>query len=60
MLFMLCLGAQNLQERHQLKIGIGTTAPLPTGFIVGLSIISGIISGGSTTALLIKTREANR
>jgi len=50
---MLCLGAQNLNERHSLKLVETTTAPLPTGFLIGVSIILGVISGGSTAAVLL-------
>ena len=53
LLVMLCLGAQNLNERHSLKLGIAKTAPLPTGFLVGISIIIGVVSGGATAALLL-------
>jgi len=36
-----------------LNLGIGQTAPLPTGFIVGVSAVLGVLSGGSLAALLI-------
>ena len=57
LLLMLCLGAQNLNSRHELQLGNAKTAPLPAGFLVGVSIIVGVFSGGSTTALLIPTTE---
>ncbi|WP_320667209.1 hypothetical protein [Prochlorococcus sp. MIT 1307] len=57
LLLMLCLGAQNLNSRHTVKLGKATTAPLPSGFIVGVSIIAGVISGGSAAAVLIPTRR---
>ncbi len=50
---ILCLGAQNLSDRKRLNIGTGETVALPTGFIVGVSLIVGVISGGSSAALLI-------
>ncbi len=53
LLAMLCLGSQNLKDRHPLKLGVATTAPFPTGFIVGISLIIGVITGGTTTALII-------
>ncbi len=53
LLLALCLGAQNLSERRVLNLGIGQTAPLPTGFIVGVSAVLGVLSGGSLAALLI-------
>ena len=52
LLLMLCLGAQNLSNRHALKIANATTAPLPSGFIVGISIVLGVISGGSIATLI--------
>ncbi len=55
LLIILCLGSQNLNDRHKVNLGIGITAPLPTGFLIGTSIAIGIISGGCTTALLIPT-----
>ena len=54
LLLMLCLGAQNLNSRHTLKVGSLTTAPLPSGFLIGISVVLGVISGGSTAAVLIK------
>ncbi|MGC6483167.1 MAG: hypothetical protein ACON4T_06345 [Synechococcus sp.] len=53
LLIVLCLGAQNLRERPELNLGIGQTAPLPAGFIVGVSTVLGVLSGGSVAALLI-------
>ena len=57
LLLMLCLGAQNLSDRHTLKLGKATTAPLPSGFIIGVSIIIGVISGGSAAAVLVPPRR---
>ena len=51
LLLVLCLGAQNLNDRHRLNLGIGQSAPLPSGFIVGVSLALGIVSGGSLVAL---------
>ena len=56
-LVVLCLGAQNLSERYRLKLGIGTTAPLPAGFIVGVSTVLGVISGGSLAVVLMPNSE---
>ena len=53
LLVVLCLGAQNLSERYRLKLGVGTTAPLPAGFIVGVSTVLGVISGGSIAVVLM-------
>jgi uncharacterized integral membrane protein len=56
----LCLGAQNLDERVSLKLGFSRSAPLPTGFVIGLAVVLGVISGGSTTALLLPMEEQRR
>ena len=52
LLFVLCLGSQNLNNRISLKLGVGKTAPLPSGFVVGISIVLGFIGGGFTSALI--------
>ena len=52
LLLMLCLGSQNLNQRQALNLGVGTSAELPTGFVVGIAVICGVLSGGSTAALL--------
>ena len=57
LLLLLCLGAQNLDQRASLNLGIGRTRDLPTGFLVGVALVIGVISGGSTTALLLPRRE---
>ena len=53
LLVVLCLGAQNLTDRHSLRLGDATSAELPSGFLVGMSIVLGVISGGTTAALLL-------
>ena len=57
LLFTLCLGSQNLNDRHEINLGITKTAPLPSGFIVGLSLVTGVVSGGMITALLIPRKK---
>lgn len=57
LLLVLCLGAQNLNERHELNLGFGRTAPLPSGFLVGVSLVIGVLSGGSLAAVLMPPRE---
>lgn len=52
LLLMLCLGSQNLNQREALNLVVGKSAELPTGFVVGIAVICGVLSGGSTTALL--------
>jgi len=53
LLLILCLGAQNLDRRIQLNLGTGRTAPLPVGFVVGVALVIGVISGGCSAALLM-------
>ena len=57
LLAMLCLGAQNLDQRERLNLGFGKTDPLPSGFLVGLALAVGVISGGSSVALLLPGRD---
>lgn len=52
LLLLLCLGAQNLDKRTQLNLIVGRSAPLPVGFVVGLALVIGVISGGCSAALL--------
>ena len=58
LLVVLCLGAQNLSDRHSLRLGDAKSAELPTGFLVGMSIVAGVISGGITAALLLPKPRA--
>ncbi len=53
LLVILCLGSQNLNQRASLNLGFGRTAELPTGFLLGVALVIGVISGGTTTALLL-------
>ena len=53
LLLLLCLGAQNLQDRHALQLGRQRSVPLPTGFLVGIALVIGVISGGTSTAILL-------
>ena len=52
LLLILCLGSQNLNDRKNINIMFGETAPLPTGFVIGISIIIGVISGSTGGAIL--------
>ncbi|MFM9073237.1 MAG: hypothetical protein ACKOOC_07550, partial [Cyanobium sp.] len=47
-----CLGAQNLSDRPTLQLGFGRTAPLPSGFLLGVALAAGLLSGGSAAAVL--------
>lgn len=57
LLLLLCLGAQNLDQRPRLWLGRGSTAPLPAGFLVGVALVAGVISGGCAAALLLPARR---
>jgi hypothetical protein len=57
LLLLLCLGAQNLEDRPSLSLGVGRMAPLPSGFLVGVALVLGVISGGSSVALLAPRRQ---
>ncbi|MXW39674.1 MAG: hypothetical protein F4Z75_00660 [Synechococcus sp. SB0668_bin_15] len=56
MLLSLSLGAQNLErssERLSLDLGFGhNTVPLPSGVIIGLGLIAGLVAGSSASALV--------
>jgi hypothetical protein len=60
LLLILCLGAQNLEQRATLNLGFGRTAQLPTGFLMGVALAIGVISGGATTALLLPRNVQGR
>jgi uncharacterized integral membrane protein len=60
LLLILCLGAQNLEQRASLNLGFGRTAQLPTGFLMGVALAIGVISGGATTALLLPRNVQGR
>ncbi len=47
-----CLGAQNLSDRPSLQLGVGRTAPLPSGFVLGLALAAGLFSGGAAAVAL--------
>lgn len=46
-----CLGAQNLNDRPVLRLGVAQTAPLPSGFLVAMALAAGLFSGGSAVAV---------
>ncbi|MEB3317314.1 MAG: hypothetical protein VKO39_04155 [Cyanobacteriota bacterium] len=52
-LLAVCLGAQNLSDRPALRLGIARTAPLPSGFVLGLALAAGLFSGGSAVAVVL-------
>jgi hypothetical protein len=53
LLVALCLGAQNLDDRRSLQLGVGRSAALPTGFVVGVALAVGVACGGAAAALLL-------
>lgn len=57
LLLMLCLGSQNNSERSALNLGFGRTVPLPHGFVVGLAVLGGVLSGGSSLVLFGPGRD---
>ena len=57
LLIFLCLGSQNLNQRHSINLGLTSTAPLPNGFIIGVSTIIGIICGGTFSSLIMPLEQ---
>jgi hypothetical protein len=57
LLLALCLGAQNLDDRRALQLGFGQSAPLPTGFVVGVALALGVACGGAAAALALPGRD---
>jgi hypothetical protein len=55
-----CLGAQNLSDRPSLRLGMARTAPLPSGFVLGLALAAGVFSGGSAVAVLLADSDHDR
>jgi hypothetical protein len=53
LLAILCLGAQNLDNRPQLNLGVARSVPLPVGFVVGVALVIGVISGGCAAGLML-------
>jgi uncharacterized integral membrane protein len=60
LLLILCLGAQNLDQRARLNLGFSKTTELPTGFLLGVALVIGVISGGASTALLLPRADQGR
>jgi len=53
LLLAVCLGAQNIEDRPRLNLAVGRSAPLPTGFLLGIALACGVASGGTAIALLV-------
>ncbi len=56
LIFFLCLGSQNLSNKHSLNFLINKSVPLPIGFLVGTSFTIGIICGGLTSVLMTNNK----
>ena len=54
LIFFLCLGSQNLENRYSLDLLLNKTVQLPAGFIVGVAFTLGVLSGGLTSSLMIQ------
>ena len=59
LIFFLCLGSQNLSQKHSIKFLTTKTVPLPIGFLLGTSFTLGMISGGLTSILMINNKIIN-
>ncbi len=57
LMIVLCLGTQNLKDKTKLQLGFTETVPLPTGFVIGLSIVVGVVSGGCSAAQLLESHN---
>ncbi len=56
LVFMLSLGSQNLSNKHSISLGITSTEEYPSGFLIGMSIALGSLSGGLTSFFLLPSR----
>ena len=55
--FLLIIGIQNSSNRSKVKLIIGETVSLPISFIIGMSFISGSVSGSLLTINLKNQRK---
>ena len=54
---LLIVGIQNSSNRSKVKLIIGETVSLPISFIIGISFISGSVSGSLLTINFNKNRN---
>ena len=54
---LLIIGIQNSSNRSKVKLIIGETVSLPISFIIGISFISGSVSGSLLTINFNKQRD---
>ena len=59
LILMLLLGAQNLSQKHSVRLGLHQSKDFPTGFLVGISVALGSISGGLSTVIFMKSQKNN-
>ena len=57
LVLMIALGSQNLSSKHNINLGLTTTEAYPSGFLIGISIALGSLSGALTTALIIPSEN---
>ena len=57
LLIFLCLGSQNITKRYKVNFLINETVELPSGFIVGISFIFGLLSGGYSSILMTRKNK---
>tara|TARA_Y100001968_G_scaffold300686_1_gene312338 strand:+ start:288 stop:524 length:237 start_codon:yes stop_codon:yes gene_type:complete len=60
LLVFLCLGSQNLDKRYKINLLANETVELPNGFIIGVSFIIGVISGGFSSTIMIRDKTSIR
>ena len=53
LIFFLCLGSQNLENKHSINLIATKTVSLPVGFLIGTSFTLGLISGGLSSVLMM-------
>ena len=58
LVFFLCLGSQNLNQKYSIDFLINKTVSLPVGFLIGTSFTLGLMSGG-LTSILIQNNDKN-
>ena len=60
LVLMIALGSQNLSSLHNIDFGIyKSKEAYPSGFLIGISIVLGSISGGLITTLLLPSSTKN-
>ena len=58
LLVILFLGSQNLNERQSIRFASFQSMPLPSGVLIGLSLVVGVFSGGSAVALILPDQRS--